>query len=79
MWNVTETVGALAGPQPDRLRGARFQVDLAFAYVDDCHFQVTPDGDVVRECVVPYFGAFGAGVGMKSSRGAQNADFRAYR
>ncbi|MCU7820304.1 hypothetical protein [Kitasatospora sp. DSM 101779] len=37
------------------------------------------DGDVVWEFVVPEFGAFGQGVGLESSRGAQNAVFRAYR
>ncbi|MEU9047709.1 MULTISPECIES: aryl-sulfate sulfotransferase [unclassified Kitasatospora] len=42
-------------------------------------FEVTPDGDVVWEFVVPEFGAFGRGVGLESSRGAQNAVFRAYR
>ncbi|MFF1631495.1 aryl sulfotransferase, partial [Streptomyces sp. NPDC058272] len=42
-------------------------------------FEVTPDSDVVWEYVVPYFGAFGTGVGLESSRGAQNAVFRAYR
>ncbi|MET7972912.1 hypothetical protein ABZW44_07445 [Streptomyces mirabilis] len=42
-------------------------------------FEVAPDGDVVWEYVVPHFGAFGAGVGMESFRGAQDAVFRAYR
>ncbi|MBW5482783.1 aryl-sulfate sulfotransferase [Streptomyces bambusae] len=42
-------------------------------------FEVTPEGDVVWEYVVPEFGAFGEGVGLESSRGAQNSVFRAYR
>ncbi|MFF9315040.1 aryl-sulfate sulfotransferase [Streptomyces sp. NPDC014748] len=42
-------------------------------------FEVTPEGDVVWEYVVPQFGAFATGTGMESSRGAQNAVFRAYR
>jgi hypothetical protein len=42
-------------------------------------FEVTPGGDVVWEYVVPQFGTFRTGAGMESSRGAQNAVFRAYR
>jgi hypothetical protein len=42
-------------------------------------FEVTAGGEVVWEYVVPYFGAFGQGVGLESSSGAQNAVFRAYR
>ncbi|MFF4800556.1 aryl-sulfate sulfotransferase [Streptomyces sp. NPDC001351] len=42
-------------------------------------FEITPEGDVVWEYIVPHFGTFGTGVGLESSRGAQNAVFRAYR
>ncbi|MBT1187450.1 PQQ-binding-like beta-propeller repeat protein [Streptomyces sp. CJ_13] len=42
-------------------------------------FEVTPDGEVVWEYMVPEFGSFGRGVGLESSRGAQNSVFRAYR
>ncbi|MEE1782135.1 aryl-sulfate sulfotransferase [Streptomyces sp. SP17BM10] len=42
-------------------------------------FEVTAEGEVVWEYVVPYFGSFGEGVGLESSGGAQNAVFRAYR
>ncbi|MFF5703508.1 ATP-binding cassette domain-containing protein [Streptomyces sp. NPDC012794] len=42
-------------------------------------FEVTPEGDVVWEFVVPEFGSFSRGTGLESSRGAQNSVFRAYR
>lgn len=42
-------------------------------------FEVTPDGLVVWEYVVPYFGSFADGVGLNSSRGGNNSIFRAYR
>ncbi|MFD4867134.1 aryl-sulfate sulfotransferase [Streptomyces sp. NPDC058412] len=42
-------------------------------------FEVTPEGDVVWEFVVPQFRSFGDGVGLESSAGAQNSVFRAYR
>ncbi|MFD8705676.1 aryl-sulfate sulfotransferase [Kitasatospora sp. NPDC059648] len=42
-------------------------------------FEVTAEGEVVWEYVVPHFGSFGEGVGLESSGGAQNAVFRAYR
>ncbi|QNG20359.1 aryl sulfotransferase [Rhodococcus triatomae] len=42
-------------------------------------FEVTPDREVVWEYVIPYFGSFGAGVGLDSSQGANNSVFRAYR
>lgn len=42
-------------------------------------FEVTPNGDVVWEFVVPQFGSFGKGVGLDSSQGPNNSIFRAYR
>ncbi|MFJ9549194.1 aryl-sulfate sulfotransferase [Streptomyces erythrochromogenes] len=42
-------------------------------------FEVTPEGRVVWEFVVPQFRAFGDGVGLESSAGAQNSVFRAHR
>ena len=42
-------------------------------------FEVTPGGEVVWEYVVPFFGRFGDGVGLDSSRGPNNSVFRAYR
>ncbi|MFE9469017.1 aryl-sulfate sulfotransferase [Streptomyces virginiae] len=42
-------------------------------------FEVTPDGHVVWEFVVPQFRSFGDGVGLESSAGAQNFVFRTHR
>lgn len=42
-------------------------------------FEVTTDGRVVWEYIVPWFGAFANGVGHDSSRGPNNSLFRAYR
>lgn len=42
-------------------------------------FEVTEDGLVVWEYVVPFFGSFADGVGLNSSRGGSNSIFRAYR
>jgi hypothetical protein len=42
-------------------------------------FEVTSAGEIPWEYLCPRFGSFAAGVGPDSSRGAQNAIFRAYR
>lgn len=42
-------------------------------------FEVTADGEVVWEFVVPQFGSFDKGVGLDSSQGPNNSIFRAYR
>ncbi|OZC90621.1 aryl sulfotransferase [Rhodococcus sp. 06-412-2C] len=42
-------------------------------------FEVDPDGLVVWEYIVPFFGAFAPGVGLNSSVGGNNSIFRAYK